>query len=134
MSTDSGAEHRTARWTDALRQYNARYGVRDQNDLSAVMEFYLAREGALGSFRFKDWGEQVRVRIRDTGPGMSEEVKSNIFEAFYTTKAVGEGTGLGLSISQGIIEKHHGSIEVESEIGKGTTFTISLPVKQPETG
>jgi len=57
VTTDSGAEHRTARWTDALRQYNARYGVRDQDDLSAVMEFYLAREGALGSFRFKDWGD-----------------------------------------------------------------------------
>ena len=76
---------------------------------------------------------QVRVRIRDTGSGMPEEVLSKIFEAFYTTKEVGEGTGLGLSISHGIIEKHHGSIQVDSEIGKGTTFTISLPIKQPET-
>lgn len=60
---------------------------------------------------------------------MSEEVKKHIFEPFFTTKEVGEGTGLGLSITYGIIEKHHGKIEVESTPGQGTEFTIKLPLQ-----
>ncbi|MFA6260590.1 MAG: GAF domain-containing protein [Bacteroidia bacterium] len=71
----------------------------------------------------------VFVSISDTGSGMPEEIRSRIFEPFFTTKAVGKGTGLGLSIAYGIIEKHKGSIAVESEPGQGTTFTITLPVK-----
>lgn len=71
--------------------------------------------------------EDVFVRIKDTGKGMSEEVKKRIFEPFFTTKDVGQGTGLGLSISFGIVEQHNGKIEVESEEEKGTTVTISLP-------
>jgi signal transduction histidine kinase len=67
------------------------------------------------------------ILISDTGAGMSEEVKQRIFEPFYTTKGVGKGTGLGLSVSIGIIKDHGGSIDVESQIGKGTTFSITLP-------
>ena len=59
---------------------------------------------------------------------MTEEIKSKIFDPFFTTKDVGSGTGLGLSITYGIIESHNGKIEVKSEIVKGTTFTISLPI------
>jgi len=70
----------------------------------------------------------VVARISDTGRGIPPEQLSRIFDPFFTTKRVGEGTGLGLSISHGIIREHHGSIEVESEVGKGTTFTIRLPV------
>jgi len=55
-------------------------------------------------------------------------VKKHIFEPFYTTKEVGKGTGLGLSICYEIIQKHNGTIEVESEVGKGTTFVVKLPV------
>ena len=55
-----------------------------------------------------------------------------IFDPFFTTKGVGTGTGLGLSLSYGIIQKHGGNIEVQSEVGKGTTFTIHLPIQQPE--
>jgi len=71
---------------------------------------------------------QVQISIRDTGSGMSDEVKKKLFDPFFTTKDVGKGTGLGLSISYGIIEKHNGKIEVRSEIGKGTEFIVFLPV------
>ncbi|UII35145.1 ATP-binding protein [Fulvivirga ulvae] len=68
------------------------------------------------------------VKIKDSGRGMSEDLKKRIFDPFFTTKDVGEGTGLGLSISYGIIEKHHGKIEVNSTAGEGTEFIIELPL------
>ena len=74
-----------------------------------------------------DHAEDVTIEITDTGIGMSDEVKQRIFEPFYTTKNVGEGTGLGLSIVFGIIEDHHGTIDVKSEPNKGAKFTITLP-------
>jgi two-component system NtrC family sensor kinase len=67
------------------------------------------------------------VSISDNGPGISDDIKSRIFEPFFTTKETGKGTGLGLSVSQNIIEKHKGTIILESELGVGTTFTISIP-------
>jgi signal transduction histidine kinase len=72
---------------------------------------------------------EVRVSISDTGSGMPEEVKAHIFEPFFTTKPAGKGTGLGLSLSWGIIERHHGKIEVTSQPGRGTTFVITLPIE-----
>ncbi len=75
-------------------------------------------------------GEVVTITISDNGMGMNEAVQSRMFEPFFTTKDVGEGTGLGLSIVQGIIEKHNGVIELESAVGQGSTFTITLPVSQ----
>jgi two-component system NtrC family sensor kinase len=75
----------------------------------------------------KDYPENIVISITDTGAGMTEEVKQHIFDPFYTTKDIGEGTGLGLSIVFGIIEKHHGMIEVVSKPGEGTTFTVMLP-------
>ncbi len=74
-------------------------------------------------------GDRVEVRIRDSGKGMSKTTTERIFDPFFTTKTVGSGTGLGLSISYGVIEKHGGEIHVESEVGKGTTFIITLPIK-----
>lgn len=70
--------------------------------------------------------ENIIVSIKDDGSGMPPEVKKRIFEPFFTTKEVGEGTGLGLSIVIGIIEKHKGKIDVESEVGKGTEFIIKI--------
>lgn len=72
--------------------------------------------------------EQVRIRICDTGKGMSESVRKRIFEPFFTTKEIGAGTGLGLSISYGIIEQHQGTINARSREGKGTTLEIWLPI------
>jgi len=74
----------------------------------------------------------VDVSFSDTGPGMSSEEASKIFEPFYTTKAT--GTGLGLAISYGIIERHGGSITVTSEPGHGATFTVRLPVEVQSMG
>jgi signal transduction histidine kinase len=74
-------------------------------------------------------GEIVTISIKDTGVGMSNEIKQHIFEPFFTTKGVGEGTGLGLPITYGIIEEHDGNIEVYSEPGKGSEFVITLPAK-----
>ncbi|MCB0379553.1 MAG: HAMP domain-containing protein, partial [Bdellovibrionales bacterium] len=70
----------------------------------------------------------VQIEIEDTGTGIDKDSIEKIFDPFYTTKAVGQGTGLGLSISYGIIKSHGGSINVRSEVGLGTTFTIELPV------
>jgi two-component system NtrC family sensor kinase len=70
----------------------------------------------------------VIVSVSDTGRGISADEINKIFDPFFTTKPVGEGTGLGLSISHGIVERHGGAIEVQSAPGRGTTFTISLPI------
>jgi signal transduction histidine kinase len=72
--------------------------------------------------------DQAVVVISDNGIGMSDTTREKIFDPFFTTKDVGAGTGLGLSISYGIIEKHHGTMTVESELGKGTSFIISIPL------
>ena len=72
---------------------------------------------------------RISIEISDNGPGIPKEVLQKIFDPFFTTKEVGKGTGLGLSISYSIIEKLGGRIMVASEEGKGTTFTIYLPVR-----
>jgi len=73
---------------------------------------------------------EVWISISDNGKGISPEDIAKIFDPFFTTKPVGLGTGLGLSVSHGIIKNHGGRIEVQSEMGKGTTFTIHLPIQQ----
>jgi len=70
--------------------------------------------------------DQMRMDFKDNGPGMSEEVKRNILEPFFTTKS--EGTGLGLSICYGILKAHNGDLKFESQLNKGTTFTVLLPL------
>jgi len=72
--------------------------------------------------------DEVVVEIEDTGIGIPRADQSKIFEPFYTTKPPGRGTGLGLSICYGIVEDHHGRIEVDSMPGRGATFRVFLPV------
>ena len=68
------------------------------------------------------------VRIQDTGTGIKSQHLPHIFDPFFTTKGIGKGTGLGLSISYAIIKEHEGHISVESEEGKGTIFTVAVPM------
>jgi signal transduction histidine kinase len=75
----------------------------------------------------KDEGEQCRILIADNGSGIPKEIMPKIYDAFFTTKDVGSGTGLGLNIVQRIVRAHSGEIQVQSEIGKGTTFEILIP-------
>lgn len=74
----------------------------------------------------------VRVHITDTGCGIPDDIKEKIFQPFFTTKGAEQGTGLGLSITHDIVRKHHGQILVDSQMGKGTTFTVQLPLRPPE--
>lgn len=87
-----------------------------------------------GQITVRTWADaaMLYIAISDTGCGMSEEVRARIFDPFFTTKDVGKGTGLGLSISHEIVKKHGGEIRVDSEPGKGATFTICLPLTPDE--
>ncbi len=71
----------------------------------------------------------AEVSFTDTGCGMTKEHLAKLFAPFFTTKETGKGTGLGLAISYGIIQSHNGNIEVESQLGKGSTFRIRLPIE-----
>ncbi|KPL50276.1 histidine kinase [Xanthomonas axonopodis] len=79
----------------------------------------------------RDEAENVWIQFQDSGAGIAPDLLQRIFDPFFTTKPVGSGTGLGLSISYGIINKHHGRIDVESTPGQGASFRIVLPIRQP---
>jgi len=72
----------------------------------------------------------VEITIADTGCGIQHEDLDKLFDPFFTTKEVGKGTGLGLSVSYGIVQRHGGTIRVQSEIDRGSTFTIWVPVDE----
>lgn len=77
-------------------------------------------------------GANVWIDVADTGSGIPKDSLSRIFDPFFTSKPIGKGTGLGLSLSYGIVQKHHGRIDVETEVGKGTRFRVTLPVRHPD--
>jgi signal transduction histidine kinase len=91
----------------------------------------LATRGRGGTIRIATMRQNGKavITVADDGPGISPEVLPRIFDPFFTTKDVGEGSGLGLSIVHGIVERHGGTIAVDSTVGRGTTFTVSLPAE-----
>jgi two-component system, NtrC family, sensor kinase len=78
--------------------------------------------------------KMIEIKVQDTGHGISQENINKIFDPFFTTKDTGHGVGLGLAISYGIVKEHGGNLKVESELEKGTTFTVSFPLTASETG
>ena len=96
------------------------------NNAEHVMARHLG--GGTLTLRTSASAQHVELEITDSGPGIAESDMGKIFEPFFTTKAVGEGTGLGLSIAYGLIQQHNGDIRVESKLGGGTTFRVTLPV------
>jgi signal transduction histidine kinase/GAF domain-containing protein/ActR/RegA family two-component response regulator len=121
---------------------NARDAMPEGGDLTFHISKETIRAHESPPIRDMPPGEWVRIDVSDTGAGISAKVLPHIFEPFFTTKAPGVGTGLGLAQVYGIVKQHDGFIEVKSEEGKGTTFTMYLPamiVKEsaaplPETG
>ena len=81
--------------------------------------------------RSGDAGDEVWVEVEDNGSGIAPEHLARVFDPFFTTKPVGRGTGLGLSLAYGIVQKHHGRIDVRSEPGRGSCFRVTLPVRRP---
>ena len=90
---------------------------------------YAMKDGGTLTIRTTPAGETVRIAFEDTGPGIPPEILGRIFDPFFTTKPEVSGTGLGLSVSLGIVQSHGGTIDVQSALGKGTTFTVTLPFK-----
>ncbi len=97
------------------------------NLLANAAQAMVGRDGATIWIETAERGGDVVITLRDNGPGIPHEVLPRIFDPFFTTKDVGEGSGLGLSIVHGIVERHGGTIEVDSEVGVGTTFRVTLP-------
>ena len=107
------------------------------NELNQVfMNLFVNASHAIGAargtitLRTRVQGDDVVVEVADNGSGIAPQDLGRIFDPFFTTKAVGKGTGLGLSLSYGIVKRHGGRIEVESELGVGTTFRVVLPVRR----
>ena len=92
--------------------------------------FYALKDGGSLDIRVRHDNKMVYIDFIDTGCGIAEENLEKIFEPLFTTKPLGEGSGLGLGICQNIVENHNGTITVKSELGKGSTFSIALPLTQ----
>ena len=111
--------------------------VADQSQLSQVLINLVVNaiqampEGGRLTIRTESYDDGLRLVVEDTGMGMDETTLEKLFIPFFTTKDVNEGTGLGLSVVHGIVTSHGGSVSVESEVGKGSRFSVQLPLNQP---
>jgi signal transduction histidine kinase len=112
---------------------NAGYAMREEGGILEVTldETDDTKDEAMGKLELAP-GAYLRLKVSDTGPGMTPEVLRRIFDPFFTTKPPGEGTGLGLSVIHGIVKSLRGAVAVDSEPGKGTCFTVYLPVVRAE--
>ena len=106
---------------------NARDAMPEGGSITLRTENRVVSEAEAAALEGLPGGDHVVLTVRDTGVGMPEAVRRHVFEPFFTTKALGEGTGLGLATIYGIVKQSGGGIYVDSEEGKGTTFTIFLP-------
>lgn len=109
---------------------NAQFVLRDRTDGKiqvALQAVNLSKEQVEAGLHLTE-GRHARITISDNGPGMSEDVRSRVFDPFFTTKSVGDGTGLGLSMAHGIMRDHGGDIEVRTQVDKGTSFSLYLPL------
>ena len=108
---------------------NAYHAMKDTGgDLKIIVDSYEFEKDTVIRYVKVKKGEYVRIVVEDSGVGINDETMKKIFDPYFTTKPQGEGTGLGLSVVHGIVTSHEGLIDVESEEGKGTRFTIYLPV------
>jgi signal transduction histidine kinase len=87
----------------------------------------MAQRGGTLTVATRRQGDEVEISVCDEGTGIPEKIRATLFEPFVTTKAEGEGTGLGLNIVSSIVSAHGGEVELESEVGRGTTFRVTLP-------
>jgi signal transduction histidine kinase len=108
---------------------NARDAMPDGGSITIRTERVITGQDAGSSL--PQGGPSARLTVTDTGTGMTLEVQARLFDPFFTTKPVGQGTGLGLSTVHGIVSRCHGQIEVDSTLGKGTTFRLLFPVAPP---
>ena len=90
---------------------------------------YAMKDGGTLKIRTTAGTDNLRIAFEDSGPGIPPDVLGRIFDPFFTTKPEVSGTGLGLSVSLGIVQSHGGTIDVESKVGRGATFTVTLPLK-----
>ena len=137
-------EHQLASWSHITIQTNFAEDLPpltcDRNQITQVLINLLtnARDampdgGSISlTTRFDPAAQALVLQVADTGQGIPEAIRSKIFDPFFTTKAIGKGTGLGLSIVSGIIRANGGAISLESQEGRGTTFTVQFPVAVPE--
>lgn len=142
--TDQAAEmlktEATNRNIDIIREYDPQVPV-ILSDPAQLEQIFIniidnaidaiGKNGSL-TIRTLAWKKGVRILFTDSGPGMDQETVTRIFDPFFTTKKAGEGTGLGLAICYTILEKLGGRIEVQSRLGEGTTFSITLPAEPPQ--
>ncbi|MGC8493063.1 MAG: response regulator [Syntrophobacteraceae bacterium] len=112
---------------------NAAHAMRERGGvLEVILEDILIGDDLVRSREGIQPGPGVKLTVKDTGEGIDPAILDSIFDPFFTTKGLGEGTGLGLSVVHGIVKGHGGSIDVESTIGEGTTFTVIIPASQVE--